>query len=512
MANHLASTTVRRSLKEWQLFCEQVQASSAVPFNDTKAKQKARVDRALKDYEFFFQTYLKELADSPSAKFQIAAANKILKEKKIVAVLEWAREHAKSIVSNIAIPMWLIAHNELTGMVLVGKNEDDACNLLSDLQAQLQFNELFAHDFGVQYNFGSWEEGRFTTKNGSHFIALGRKQSPRGIRKMAKRPNLAVVDDVDDDELVLNPKLVDKIYKILFGALYFALSIKGPARMIFAGNRIHQRSVLAHVVGDIAPGVPKREGIFHSKVCAIEKGKPAWPERYTLAELNEKIRVAGPTLANREFFHINHVEGKIFKDTLFHWRPLPPLKDYKVIIGYFDPSFEDKPTSDFKAIRVWGLHKDDLHCIKSFCRRCSLNIAFEWMIEVEKKLPAGVGIIWYCEKQFFNRPVIDALYEVVKTTGHNLSVIQDSRVKENKFTRIVKMESQYTLNHVYYNAEEQHSADMIEANNQVKGIEPGYNGPDDAPDADEGAWHYLSMHLPGADFRPQIFKRKPNGW
>lgn len=501
----------KRDYKEWLEFCDQVQASSGKPINESKRQQKERIQKALKDYQYFFETYLSILADSKCAKFQIKAANAVAKDKNIIAILEWAREHAKSVHSNIGIPMWLIAKGEITGMVLVGKNETDAINLLSDLQAQLQYNELFAHDFGDQYNFGNWEEGNFTTRDGSKFIALGRKQSPRGIRKMAKRPNLAVIDDIDDDEIVENPRRVSKVVKNIMGALYFALSTKG-GRMIVAGNRIHQNSILANIVGDVKPGDPKREGIWHSKVCAIENGKPAWPERYSLAELNLKIQRAG-ILARKEFFHEHTTEGTIFKDKYFQYKKLPPLNHYKMIVGYFDPSFENTSKSDFKAVSIWGIWKDELHCIKRFTRQCDLMEAFLWMYQIEELMPDTAAVIWYMEKQWITQPINFALDEARRQKGGKiLPITPDTRQKPNKYTRIVRMESLYVAGTVYYNVKEKHNNDMITGNNHVKGIEPGYNTPDDAPDADEGAWYYLLPHMPSQQTAPIIRKRKHGRW
>lgn len=76
-----------------------------------------------------------------------------------------------------------------------------------------------------------------------------------------------------------------------------------------------------------------------------------------------------------------------------------------IIIGYFDPSFENSQTSDFKAVSVWGQDRFKRYCIKRFTRRCELEDVFGWMIKVEKNLPPRVGIIWYMEKQFYSRPV-----------------------------------------------------------------------------------------------------------
>ncbi|CAG2532937.1 C-terminal domain-containing protein [Maribacter dokdonensis] len=511
----MAAPIVKRDYDEWLEFCKSVQTASTVSPAESERVKTARIKKAKSDYNYFVKTYFTTYADHDCAPFHIEFANACLADPDFMGVAEWPREHAKSVHIDIIIPMWLIAHGQLTGMILMGKNNTDACNLLSDVQAQLQFNELFANDFGEQYNFGSWEDGDFTTKDGIRFLAVGRNQSPRGARKGEKRPNYAAIDDIDDDEIVNNLKRVKRVVKNIFGALYFALSIKG-ARMCVGGNRIHFNSILANIVGDVKEGMKKRKGLYHSKVYAItdKKGikpvfpndlpekfneatinaKPAW-SRYTLAQLIRKFNAAGSVLGSQEFFHKTEVEGDIFKNKYFKWEKLPHLGLMQVIIGYFDPSFENKVTSDTKAVRIWGLRKNKRFCIKSFVRRCELEEVFRWMVQVDKSLPAGVGIVWYVEKQFFNRPIKRALMRVIKETGHNLSIITDMRSKENKYTRIVKMEPEYSSGNVVYNEDEIHDTDMIEGNNQLKGIQAGYTSPDDAPDADEGAWHYLDQHL-----------------
>lgn len=511
---HIKSNIVKREWREFQDFVERIRNSSEVPFNENPSDQEHRIKLALKDYDYFARTYFPILCPAPCAKFHSKFANKIASaleaEQNITGAAEWPREHAKSVHLDVILPSWLLAKGLLTGMILMGKNETDACNLLSDIQAQLIGNELFIHDFGDQYNLGSWEDGDFTTKKGIRFLAIGRDQSPRGVRKGALRPNYAVCDDVDDDDIVNNLSRVRRIVNKIFGALWFALRTESAA-LVMAGNRIHPQGILAHFVGDIKPGGPKREGIYHSKIFAIDPktGQPAWKERYTLAMLNSKMKAAGPTMSRREYFHENAIEGSIFKDKYFNWKPMPmnTWRKYPIIIGYLDPSFENNPTSDYKACRVWSFENFDWHCLKSFVRRCELLEVFEWMSTVDDQTPAGVQIVWYVEKQFYNRPVQDAL------RAHNrnrraagkeeLVLITDGRQKENKYTRIVRMEPDYAGGNVYFNQAEMHNNDMVEGNNQVKGIEPGYKTADDCPDADEGAWHLLRPHRPENTYSPR---------
>lgn len=525
MANKLIE---RRTYDDWKRFCEQVQSSTAVTLGETPAQRDYRVACALADYRFFVRTYFAVYADADCADFQVALANRLVTQPRpaddptLIAVAEWPREHAKSVHCDILIPLWMMAHSKLNGMILMGKNQDDAINLLGDVQAQLQYNNLFIHDFGEQHNFGDWQAGDFTTRGGIRFLAIGRDQSPRGARKGQRRPNYACIDDVDDDELVHNQKRVKKIHERIMGALFFALETRG-ATMVVAGNRIHAQSVLAHVVGDVKPGAPVRRGIYHSKVFAIDPdtNQPAWPQRYTRQLIENKLSKAGSVIGRKEFFHENHVEGSIFTDAMIRWVPPLPLADYKMIVGYFDPSFENKPTSDFKAVRVWGGYQTPAgewqkHCLKAFVRKAEMQRAFEFMSDFEQQLPPGAGVLWYVERQFFDRPVQDALYnhnQKLRQQGKKaLVVLTDTRIKENKYLRMVKMEPAYTDGEVFYNLNEIHNPDMLEGNNQLKGIEPGYTGADDSPDADEGAWYYLDQHRPGRDFRPVIGQRKNRTW
>jgi len=516
---------IKRSLEEWNAFCKEVSESTNVKFNESAIELQRRKELALKDYNFFFKTYLKLYCDdgqTDCAYFHIDAANAIKKDPNIFACLEWPREHAKTVHATIGIPLWLFIHNEVSGMILMSRSYDMAANALGDIQAQFQKNEIFKHDWGEHFQFGDWSEGDFTTTGGIRFLALGRGQAPQGARKGAKRPNLAICSDLDDYEIVQNEKRVLEVVDVITGALLPALAIKG-GRMIVENNRIHPRSIMAHMVGDITHETPKREGIYHSKVYATERkkgvrayiaegGQPAWKERYSVEELERRFKQVGIVKTKGEYYHEHTVEGKIFKHQYFQWARIPDLNKMQVIIGYFDPSFENKVTSDYKAIAVWGLHESKKYCIKRFTRKCELSAAFDFMSRFEDTLPAGVGVIWYVEKQFYNRPVQDALFNHNKKRiaegKRTLAIITDNRTKENKYTRIVKMEPSYSNGDVVFNQLEMHDTDMIEGNNQVKGIEPGYKSPDDAPDADEGAWHYLSMHLPNRNFTPIIQQHK----
>lgn len=207
----MKQTTIRdkQALERFREKAAFINESSAdTPLNETRQQKQRRVEKLLASYADFVAYYFSHWATARCGQFHIQAANRLLSQPSIMAVMEWARAHAKSTHFNVMIPMWIKARGAMKVMVLVGKNEKNAATLLGDLQAELENNQKYLHDFGEQVKYGSWEEGRFATKDGCGFFALGRGQSPRGLRHRQHRPDYIVMDDVDDDELCRNPDRV----------------------------------------------------------------------------------------------------------------------------------------------------------------------------------------------------------------------------------------------------------------------------------------------------------------
>lgn len=500
------SSNLSNKLKAWREHCLNIQNSNPVDLHESQASKASRVARAKKDYNYFVNAYFKHYADTDCADFQLDAAKKIKADPNIFAVLEWPREHAKSVHADVLIPLWLKINGELTGLVQVGKNWDDAAGLLADLQAELEFNPLFINDFGAQKTDGSWQTGEFVDSDGIEYIAIGRGQSPRGIRNRQKRPNYCSIDDIDDDELVENPDRVGKVVRWILGSLYGALAIKG-SRLVVVGNRIHRKGVLAHIVGDTDPEQPKRKGIYHSKISAIMNGRPAW-NRYTLQELQLKFERMGYYLSQREFFHNPIVEGKVFKREWIRWGILPKLEQFDMIVAYFDPSYKAKTSNDFKAVRVWGAAGHLRYLIACFVRQATITDAVKWMYDFHERTRDRVSVNFYMEEVFLQDMFYDDFEAEAKLRGYYLPVAGDTRHKPEKFMRIQATAPYYERGIIIYNEAERKNADMQTGLDQVLGFEKGSSVHDDAPDADEGALFLLQKYGRQTSSKPVIGKNK----
>ncbi|MDP2723194.1 MAG: hypothetical protein Q8O72_10580 [Bacteroidales bacterium] len=474
---------------EWKEWCRVVQAATSFNLKEPEDVKAKRIKRAINDYEYFVNYYFPHYATDPCADFHIREANALKNDPNFFGVWEWPREHAKSVHADVICPMWLKADGELSGMVMIGKNNDDACDLLSDIQAELQFNQRYINDFGLQFKTGSWEDGNFINNDGVEFIALGRGQSPRGIRNREKRPNYCVWDDLDDDEIVNNLDRVERVVDWLLGSLYGAMDIR-QSRFLGVGNRIHPKSILAHVVGDVE-NKPKRKGLHHSKVMATEDGtftgKPSWWQKFTSEQLQLRFERMGYFMALREYFHKAVVKGKVFKAEWIHWGRVPAMQSMDDIIAYFDPSYKAKTTNDYKAIKVWGKKGIQLYCLDSFCKQTSITEAIKWLFDFHESLPDDVICEYWMEEVFLQDMFFEDFENEAKLRGYYLPIRGDTRKKPDKFARIQAISPLWERGLVTYDIKQKKNYHMLTAVDQTLGFQKGASIHDDAPDADEGA-------------------------
>ncbi len=298
--------TTKHIIDEWQRYCNELEQASHETAIEDKTEQAKRVAKLLKNYDAFVQYYFQSVTKGiKNAPFHIKAAKEIAKNKNFKGVFVWARGHAKSTHISLFIPLWLLARGEFRTMLLVGQNEESANRLLSKIQAHLSRNTRYIADFGKKIG-NEWREGEFTSTCGVKFVAVGRGQSPRGISSdESLRPDFIVVDDIDDDELVRNPKRVKEVVQWIEGSLFGTMDM-GRGRFVMVGNKIGKHTALTEIA--------QKEGVFVSQVNALNaEGKPSWSEKYSLAEIEEVRKFQGYFAFEKEYMNNPIEKGNVFK-------------------------------------------------------------------------------------------------------------------------------------------------------------------------------------------------------
>lgn len=481
------------ALQRFKDLVQRIQSTTGVLAPETHQEKTRRIKRLLANYNDFVEYYFPHYAESKCAWYHLKAARKVKQNASLDAVAEIFRGGAKSTHFNVMIPLWLKAQKDMRVMILVGKNKDNAEVLLSDIQAELLANDRYINDFGIQMRHGSWEEGRFVTQDDCAFFALGRGQSPRGLRHRQHRPDYIVMDDIDDDELSRNPDRVNKMYEWVIRALFFTTDM-GRGRFICVGNRISQNSVLAKLAD--------RPGVFHLKVNVLnDQGEPNWPEKYTRKEIESVIARLGYRDAQQELFNNPITAGAVFKREWIQFEKAPNLNHFDALISYCDPSFKNSATSDYKAIVTVGQKGRFYYVVKSFVRKCSIGEMVRWWYNEHELLPQTATCQYYMEANFMQDLILDEFTKegASKERKGQLPLRADKRKKPDKFARIESMSPLFERGLIKFDQRLEKDADTGRLIEQLMSIEKGSRSHDDAPDALEGA-----LYLLGRSGRKQI--------
>lgn len=503
----MATVSQKEAIRQWKELCATIQNMTSVPTIDTEVNKMQRIKRARTDYAFFVQYYFPHYCTdqvtgmvTPSAKFHIDTANRIKREKNIRAVLKWARGHAKSTNIDVTIPMWLKCQEtpEFHFMVLVGKSEEAAMTLLGALQAEFQYNQRYIRDFGRQVNMGTWKEGSFVTSDDCAFFALGRGQSPRGLRHRSYRPDYIVIDDLDDDELCQNEERVRKTTEWVTDALFGAFGASG-GRFIMVGNLISKCSVLELI--------SKKQSVYVSQVNIYDKnGNPSWPELWTRERIEERATFMGYRAFQKEYMNNPITEGAVFRHNWIRYKRILPLREYEDIVLYVDPSFKPTTKNDYKAAKLWGKTKSgELHLIKAFCRQTTVVEMVRWLYDLYEWINSKNAVAsFYMEANFMQDIILDEFRAEGKIRGYQLPILPDKRKKPDKFQRIVAISPLWERGFVFYNETLKNDPDMIAGLEQTLAFEKGMSGHDDSPDADEGAIYKLQQRTRQSEWEPSI--------
>lgn len=139
--------------------------------------------------------------------------------------------HAKSTHISLLQPLWLKIQPNAQPliMILVSKSQEAARRLLGDLQAELESNDLYNADFGNQRGAGNMDERRVHDGHRRSVHRAGTRTVAARHQEARLRPNYIAVDDIDDDELVRNPRRVGEAVDWLMTALLGTMAMVADA-------------------------------------------------------------------------------------------------------------------------------------------------------------------------------------------------------------------------------------------------------------------------------------------
>lgn len=225
-------------------------------FDPDPAAIARRRQQALADFGYFTQTYFPHYIRSPHRSELHHYLFRRLPE--IVAAprgctdaIAAPRGEAKSTLVSQLFVLWCLVTGRKRYPVIVMDSIDQAYPMLEAIKAELEFNPRLALDFADQTGQGRvWQAGTIVTQGDAKVQVAGSGKKLRGLRHGPYRPDLAVLDDIENDDQVRNPEQRDKLQSWLSKTVLPLGGAGAKFDVVYIGTILHHDSVLSRTLAN----------------------------------------------------------------------------------------------------------------------------------------------------------------------------------------------------------------------------------------------------------------------
>ncbi len=365
--------------------------TEATPFDDVSpGARERRIRRSGEEAGYFAKTYLPHYFNHPSPPFHEEIYDLVRVEDEPVFIAA-PREHAKSTIVSFLTPIEDICLERRRFVLIISDTEDLAADFNLFIKLELEENERIKADFG-DLKGQEWSDADFTTRSGVRVKARGRGQRIRGLRNRQFRPDRVIIDDLENDRNVRNPRLTKETVNWILTAVMGSLERNFSMTMI--GTILAKRSVLSWFMEAKDDG---GRPLYMSRIyrAITEDGTPLWPDKWPLERLAKKKRQIGSVNFSREFMNDPKDEEGMFREEWVRYYHPEEIGGRALrVFTFIDPSMESGASGDYKAILTVGMDRDGvIYVLDAFIRKCSIDtMARAGYSRYEEWKPLGFGM------------------------------------------------------------------------------------------------------------------------
>ena len=304
-------------------------------------------------FSWFFVTYFTHYITCPTAPFQKEIFNLLQNDGLLKVVITAFRGSAKSTIATLAYPIWaMLGRPAKKYTLVVSQTQDLSKQILTNIKQELSSNELLIRDFGPFTEVADeWRSNSFVIpQHNARISAISQSESIRGLRHYQYRPDLIVIDDVEDLESVKTREGRDKLWNWFTGE---AMPIGDMnTKIVIVGNLLHEDSLMMRLKESINSG--KMDGIYREYPLIDKNDNIAWPGKYpSMMHIETKRRqVADESAWYREYLlkFISDANRIVQRDWPKFYDELPDLRNYWLLGIGVDLAISQKDTADFTGL------------------------------------------------------------------------------------------------------------------------------------------------------------------
>ena len=317
------------------------------------------------------------------------------------------RGHYKTTCGTIGYSIWLMIQEEITQLKIAGSeirillcNESatNAENFLSAIEGVFDENELFRTLFSEIIPDKSkrkrWNQQEMLINRESSWPEATLQTIGVGGAAQSRHYDVIIFDDLIGKEAMDSETVMEKTISWFdYAESLFVSPTKGIA--VVNGTRWSKRDLYQHILEK-----DKRYQVY-SRQC-IENDKPIFPEEFT-TEFFDELRVKNFAHFSSQYLNDPTDPSKCdFKESwlkLYAWEKVgdrlcikfeddDKAVDFREfdIVGCFDPSIDEKPTSSRRAITYVGMDSRQRVCVFDvYASRETTDLVLEEIFKLYKK-------------------------------------------------------------------------------------------------------------------------------
>ena len=222
----------------------------------TIAERRAKVLDPVHGYEYFVNTYFPHYVRSSEKselhEFLFSRLPEILQQPEGINEADAApRGEAKSTLVTRLFSLWTVITGAKKFIVIAMDSIDQAYPMLEAIKAELEFNPRLKTDFPEMCGQGRvWQAGTIVTASNVKIQVFSSGKKMRGMVHGAFRPDLAILDDIENDEMVRNPDQRDKLEMWLKQTVLPLGAVGTKFDVIYIGTILHYDSVLSRTLNN----------------------------------------------------------------------------------------------------------------------------------------------------------------------------------------------------------------------------------------------------------------------
>lgn len=402
-----------------------------------------------------------------------------LKDKEKISRMNGSRQaiaaprgHAKSTNFTFKDTLHAMLYQYKHYPIIISDSSEQAEGFLDDIRTELEDNAHIIEDFGALKGEKVWRSNCLLTSTNIKLEAIGSGKKIRGRRHKNWRPDLLVLDDIENDENVLTPEQRRKLYNWYFKAV----SKCGDTYtdIMYIGTILHYDSLLSNVLKNAKYRTRKYRAIIseaartdlwekwmgiytnlfdelhqeHAREFYEEHKEDMlldvevlWREKFSYYDLMEMRISEGEGSFNSEMMNDPvDPDNADFKEEWFDWYEDGEI-DFKdknfLYIGANDPSLGKNKKSDTSSIigLALDLRTGYMYVVDASVERRKPDIIIEDIFEMNRRYKRDYGRGFYkfgvetVQFQYFFKEVMAAL---TRELGEYLPIeeIQSSVNKE----------------------------------------------------------------------------------